>query len=189
MAAGQHPVTEAVTGVDLVSPTEAAAGRRCRAQESLRQRGHAIECRICAEDPSWTSCQAGPVALSQPPSGIRVDAGVVEETIGVNYDPARPVVVATKTRPRCSALSRPRAFPIRHSTNIPFLLRVPARRRSTAPHIRHSRQRLAELTIPAQLPAATLPRDRRPHRGARPWPTDWRRPAIRRPREPREWGR
>ena len=79
----EHPVTEAVTGVDLVrAQLRVAAGEPLPwTQDQLAQRGHAIECRVYAEDPPHGFLpQAGPLLLYREPSGpgIRVDSGVVE---------------------------------------------------------------------------------------------------------------
>ena len=74
----EHPVTEAVTGVDIVrEQLRIAAGRELSiAQEDVRLRGHAIECRINAEDPR-NGFMPSPGTLTRwaPPasSGIRVD--------------------------------------------------------------------------------------------------------------------
>jgi acetyl/propionyl-CoA carboxylase alpha subunit len=158
----EHPVTEAVTGVDLVrAQLEVAAGAPLPwTQESLRQRGHAIECRIYAEDPSSDFLpQAGPLLLYREPSGpgIRIDAGVVEgDEIGVNYDPMLAKLVAA-AETRAAALQRAvaalRAFPILGiRTNIPFLLRVlqhPEVERG-ATHTAFLDERLGELTAPAK---------------------------------------
>jgi 3-methylcrotonyl-CoA carboxylase alpha subunit len=164
----EHPVTEAVTGVDLVrAQLEVAAGAPLPwTQESLGQRGHAIECRIYAEDPSSDFLpQAGPLLLYREPSGpgIRIDAGVVEgDEIGVNYDPMLAKLVAaaeTRTAALQRAIAALRAFPILGiRTNIPFLLRVlqhPDVARGAA-HTSFLDEHLAELTAPAKPPLAAI---------------------------------
>ena len=74
----EHPVTELVTGIDIVKTQLAiAAGERLPfAQEDIRWRGHAIECRINAEDPKSFVPSPGTVSLWHPPGGpgIRVDS-------------------------------------------------------------------------------------------------------------------
>ncbi|MDX1584097.1 MAG: hypothetical protein R3338_10910, partial [Thermoanaerobaculia bacterium] len=89
----EHPVTEMVVGTDLVRAQLAVAsgdGLPWK-QEDLRQRGHAIECRIYAEDPDQGYLpQTGTIGVYREPEGpgIRVDSGVGEGTeIGVHYDP------------------------------------------------------------------------------------------------------
>jgi 3-methylcrotonyl-CoA carboxylase alpha subunit len=89
----EHPVTEQVTGVDLVrAQLDVAAGKPLPwTQEALRQRGHAIEVRVYAEDPDDRFLpQSGTIALYAEPSGpgVRVDAGVMRGTqIGLKFDP------------------------------------------------------------------------------------------------------
>ena len=74
----EHPVTELVTGIDIVKAQLAiAAGERLDiAQGDVRWRGHAIECRINAEDPKTFVPSPGAVSLWHPPGGpgIRVDS-------------------------------------------------------------------------------------------------------------------
>jgi acetyl/propionyl-CoA carboxylase alpha subunit len=89
----EHPITECVVGVDLVAAQLAVAsgqGLPWR-QEDLTQRGHAVECRVYAEDPATDFLpQAGPLLRYREPNGpgIRVDAGVVEGgQVSVYYDP------------------------------------------------------------------------------------------------------
>jgi acetyl/propionyl-CoA carboxylase alpha subunit len=101
----EHPVTEMVTGVDLVqTQLRIAAGEPLPwPQEAVTLRGHAIECRVYAEDPSQGFLpQAGPLLLYREPQGpgIRVDSGVVEGgEVSVHYDPMiAKVIVAGETR-------------------------------------------------------------------------------------------
>jgi acetyl-CoA carboxylase biotin carboxylase subunit len=74
----EHPVTEIVTGIDLVkAQLRIAAGERLPwSQEDVQIRGHAIECRINAEDPKKFTPSPGLVKLWHPPGGpgIRVDS-------------------------------------------------------------------------------------------------------------------
>ncbi len=131
----EHPVTEAVTGIDLVRLQFAiAAGAPLPwSQEQLTQRGHAIECRIYAEDPANGFLpQAGRLLLYREPDGpgIRVDAGVVEGSeVTVHYDPLlAKLIVSAESRDGGRARGRrPRSpqFPVLGVvTNVPFLRRV-----------------------------------------------------------------
>jgi acetyl-CoA carboxylase, biotin carboxylase subunit len=77
----EHPVTEAVTGVDLVEQQlYAAAGEKVDLPDTRpwRFRGHAIECRVNAEDPRTFAPWPGLITEYHPPGGggIRVDSGV-----------------------------------------------------------------------------------------------------------------
>ncbi|MEM7539766.1 MAG: acetyl-CoA carboxylase biotin carboxylase subunit [Chloroflexota bacterium] len=89
----EHPVTELVTGIDLVKTQIAvAAGQPLPfTQDDLTQRGHAIECRIYAEDPDNGFLPSiGKLHVVREPSGpgIRVDSGVVSgDEVSLHYDP------------------------------------------------------------------------------------------------------
>jgi acetyl-CoA carboxylase biotin carboxylase subunit len=96
----EHPITEAVTGVDLVkAQIEIAAGQPLRfRQEDIVQRGWAIECRIYAEDPDHGFLPApGRIEVLRVPSsiGIRDDSGVYEGfEVSTFYDPLLSKLVA-----------------------------------------------------------------------------------------------
>ena len=89
----EHPVTECTTGVDLVAQQiHVAAGEKLTLkQEDIRPRGHAMECRIYAEDPTQGFLpSSGPLLLVHEPvgPGIRVDSGIrTGMTVSVHYDP------------------------------------------------------------------------------------------------------
>ncbi|MGE0821985.1 MAG: acetyl/propionyl/methylcrotonyl-CoA carboxylase subunit alpha [Candidatus Binatia bacterium] len=89
----EHPITEWITGLDLVrEQIRIAAGERLGfGQEDILRRGHALECRIYAEDPAHGFLPApGKVLLWKAPAGpgVRVDAGVDSNTeVSVYYDP------------------------------------------------------------------------------------------------------
>jgi len=89
----EHPVTELVTGLDLVHlQIHIAAGERLPfKQEDVSIRGHAIECRIYAEDPDNNYFPSpGRISLLMEPSGpgIRTDSGMYEGwTVPIDYDP------------------------------------------------------------------------------------------------------
>ena len=86
----EHPVTEMVTGVDLVKlQIMIAGGSRLHFEDHLKPRGHAIECRINAEDPFTHVPSPGKVTSFNVPGGIgvRVDtAAHTECTISPHYD-------------------------------------------------------------------------------------------------------
>ena len=96
----EHPITEAVTGVDLVkAQIEIAAGRPLGfRQEDVVQRGWAIECRIYAEDPDNNFLPApGRIEMLRVPNGIgiRDDSGVYEGfEVTTFYDPILSKLVA-----------------------------------------------------------------------------------------------
>jgi acetyl/propionyl-CoA carboxylase alpha subunit len=96
----EHPITEAVTGIDLVrAQLEIAAGRPLGfRQEDVVQRGWAIECRIYAEDPENNFLPApGRIDVLRVPSGIgiRDDSGVYEGfEVSTHYDPILSKLVA-----------------------------------------------------------------------------------------------
>jgi acetyl-CoA carboxylase biotin carboxylase subunit len=130
----EHPVTEAVTGTDLVRAqlAVAAGGPLPWRQSDLAQRGHAIECRVYAEDPAAGFLpQAGPLLLYREPSapGVRIDSGVEEGSdVPVQYDPMLAKLIAFGEH-RLAAIQRAaaalRAFPVLGvRTNIAFLLRL-----------------------------------------------------------------
>jgi acetyl/propionyl-CoA carboxylase alpha subunit len=84
----EHPVTEAVTGLDLVAwQLRIAAGERL-ALNGCRPAGHAVEARIYAEDPHTFLPQSGRLDRLVLPRGVRVDAGAAEgDEVGTRYDP------------------------------------------------------------------------------------------------------
>jgi acetyl/propionyl-CoA carboxylase alpha subunit len=90
----EHPVTELVTGVDLVQ-----AQLRVASEEPLDlrpdPRGHAVEVRLYAEDPRTFFPQAGRIDRLRLPERIRVDAGVEEgDDVGLAYDPMIAKLIA-----------------------------------------------------------------------------------------------
>jgi acetyl/propionyl-CoA carboxylase alpha subunit len=94
----EHPVTEAVTGIDLVAwQIRVAAGLPLPArQEDIRLRGHAIEARIAAERPDrGYQPSTGTVTAFRPPRGARLDTGIGEGSgIGLHYDSMVAKVIA-----------------------------------------------------------------------------------------------
>jgi acetyl/propionyl-CoA carboxylase alpha subunit len=89
----EHPITEFITGIDLVAwQIRIAAGENFPyQQEELQQRGHAIECRIYAEDPEQNFFPSpGKIQFMQEPTGpgIRNDSGIYSGfTVTTDYDP------------------------------------------------------------------------------------------------------
>jgi acetyl-CoA carboxylase biotin carboxylase subunit len=130
----EHPVTEAVTGLDLVhAQLRVASGEPLPwPDEAITQRGHAIECRVYAEDPEAGFLpQAGRLAVYREPHGpgIRIDSGVIEGgSVSVYYDPLLAKLVAwgdTREMARRRAVEALRGFPVLGiRTNGPFLVRV-----------------------------------------------------------------
>ena len=125
----EHPVTEMVTGVDLVrEQLRIAAGEPMSCGE-LMMRGHSIEVRLYAEDASNNFLPAiGPLAIFRPPQGpgIRLDTGVREgDLVTPNYDPMlAKLIVWAPSRPE--ALQRMRRaldefVVLGTTTNIRFL--------------------------------------------------------------------
>jgi acetyl/propionyl-CoA carboxylase alpha subunit len=130
----EHPVTEQVTGVDLVRAQLLVADGQPLpwTQDRLTQRGHAIEARVYAEDPSQGFLpQAGRLERYREPQrpGVRVDSGVAEGgQVSIYYDPMIAKVIATaETRELAIArlIAALREFAIDGiRTNIGFLIQV-----------------------------------------------------------------
>jgi acetyl-CoA carboxylase biotin carboxylase subunit len=130
----EHPVTELVTGVDLVKlQIRIAQGERLPfAQADLVQRGHAIECRVYAEDPAagFLPSPGRILALRVPGGpGIRDDSGVEEgDEVPSHYDPLVSKLVAWG-EDRASAIARMRRAVREYKvlgikTTLPFFERV-----------------------------------------------------------------
>jgi geranyl-CoA carboxylase alpha subunit len=100
----EHPVTEAVTGLDLVDlQLRIAAGEPLAAEarlagDAVEVRGHALEVRLYAEDPAAGYLpQTGTVLAWRPPAGegVRVDAGIAEgQAVTAHYDPMLAKIIA-----------------------------------------------------------------------------------------------
>ncbi|MEU3166745.1 biotin carboxylase N-terminal domain-containing protein [Streptosporangium sp. NPDC006930] len=105
----EHPVTELVTGLDLVElQLRVAAGEPLPlTQDEVRLVGHAVEARVYAEDPSRGFLPTGGrvLALREPP-GVRVDSGLMAGgLVGSDYDPMLSKVIAWG-KDRTAALRR-----------------------------------------------------------------------------------
>ncbi|HEX4751303.1 MAG TPA: biotin carboxylase N-terminal domain-containing protein [Solirubrobacterales bacterium] len=105
----EHPVTEAVTGLDLVElQLRVAAGEPLPlAQEEVARRGWAVEARLYAEDPATGFLpSSGAVVVYREPAAVRVDSGIERGTVvGTDYDPMLAKVVAAGDD-RAEALAR-----------------------------------------------------------------------------------
>jgi len=127
----EHPVTELTTGVDLVhQQIRIAAGEPLGLkQEGLQQRGHAIECRIYAEDPANNFLpSSGKILAYREPSGpgVRVDGGVYNGwNVPLFYDPilAKLIVWAETRELACARMVNAlRDYVILGiNTSVPFL--------------------------------------------------------------------
>jgi len=128
----EHPVTEWVTGLDLVQlQMRVASGEALPfTQEDIQQHGHAVECRVYAEDPASGFLPAtGAVLRFIAPDGpgVRVDSGIqTGDSVTIHYDPMVAKII-TYGATRTEALDRMRGALSRTvvqgvTTNIPFLL-------------------------------------------------------------------
>jgi len=165
----EHPVTELVTGVDLVAAQlRIASGEPLDTSNSLLLDGHAVEVRLYAEDPRTFLPQAGRIERLRLPAGIRVDAGVEEgDEIGVGYDPMIAKLIAHgPTRDEAlarlqDALAETEVTGV--TTNLPFL-----RWLVSHPAVREGRTTTAFLT---DYPPLSEPPVRMP---SGPWDGSWR---------------
>jgi 3-methylcrotonyl-CoA carboxylase alpha subunit len=182
----EHPVTELVTGIDLVAaqlriaggePLEpsntvlqapgATRGAGSRASNTVLQ-GNAVEVRLYAEDPKTFLPQAGRLERLRLPTGVRVDAGVEEgDEVGVAYDPMIAKLIAHgPTRDEAfarlaDALAATEVVGVQ--TNLPFLRWLVGH-----PAVRAGRTTTAFLTDypPLSEPPLRLPEG--------PWAGSWR---------------
>jgi len=161
----EHPITETVTGIDIVQ-----AGIRAAAGEPLpwRQRditfsGHAIECRVVAEDPRTMLPSPGTIRGYHAPGGlgIRVDSGVAENSvIPVYYDSLVAKVIA-QGKTRDEAVQRMRVALSEYQidgikTNIPLHQQILQDPEFLAGKV-HTRYLDKFLTRPTPRPAASAP--------------------------------
>jgi acetyl/propionyl-CoA carboxylase alpha subunit len=164
----EHPVTELVTGVDLVAEQlRIAGGGTVEASNNVLQ-GHAVEVRLYAEDPRTFLPQAGRLERLRLPRGIRVDAGVEEgDEIPVSYDPMIAKLIAHgPTRDEAfarlgDALNETQVEGV--TTNLPFLRWLVGH-----PAVRQGKTTTAFLTEypPLSEPPLRLPEG--------PWEGAWR---------------
>ena len=108
----EHPVTEFVTGVDLVkAQIRIAAGEKLDdAAGAISFTGHSIECRINAEDPDTFVPSAGRITVFQPPggTGVRVDSAAYTDAVIPPYYDSLVAKLVVKGRDRNEAISRMR---------------------------------------------------------------------------------
>ena len=106
----EHPVTEMVTGLDLVKQQIliAAGGHVPFEGETLGLRGHAMECRICAENPQTFAPSAGKVTVFHPPggTGVRVDTAAYTESVIPPYYDSLIAKLIVQGKDRKEAISR-----------------------------------------------------------------------------------
>jgi acetyl/propionyl-CoA carboxylase alpha subunit len=154
----EHPVTELVTGVDLVQwQLRIARGEPLDVDAELR--GAAVEVRLYAEDPRTFLPQAGRVERLRLPSSVRVETGVAEgDEVGTSYDPMIAKLIAAGGT-RAEALDRLAAALAETevagvTTNLPFLRWLVAH-----PALRSGQTTTAFLTEhpPLSAPPAALP--------------------------------
>jgi acetyl/propionyl-CoA carboxylase alpha subunit len=161
----EHPVTELVTGVDLVqAQLRIAAGEPLDLRPELD--GHAVEVRLYAEDPRTFLPQSGRLERLRLPRGIRVETGVEEgDEVGLAYDPMIAKLIA-RGDTRDEALTRLRRALDETEiegvvTNLPFLRWLVAH-----PTVRAGRTTTAFLTEHPPLSRPPLAQPDRPWQGA-----------------------
>ncbi|MET9500903.1 acetyl-CoA carboxylase biotin carboxylase subunit [Streptomyces sp. NPDC006622] len=159
----EHPVTELVTGLDLVEwQLRVAAGERLPyTQDDIRLTGHAVEARVCAEDPSRGFLPSGGTVLRlrEPQGdGVRTDSGLSEGTeVGSLYDPMLSKVIAYGPD-RATALRRLRAaladtVTLGVQTNAGFLRRLLAHPAVVAGELDTGLvERVVDDLVPADVP-------------------------------------
>jgi acetyl-CoA carboxylase biotin carboxylase subunit len=106
----EHPVTEMVTGLDLVKlQIQVAAGERLPIEgDTVGLRGHAIECRICAENPETFAPSAGKVTGFHVPggTGVRVDTAAYAESVIPPFYDSLIAKLIVHGKDRTEAISR-----------------------------------------------------------------------------------
>ena len=165
----EHPVTEAVTGEDLVVwQFRVAAGEALpKSQRQIKFTGHAIEARLYAEDPAKDFLPApgrlDHLALPTQDADLRVDSGVAGgDQISIHYDPLIAKIVARgATREKALARLRGALAETRivgPATNLQYLARLVAGRAMAGGRYDTGTvtARHAELTAPPRRPAASL---------------------------------
>ena len=162
----EHPVTEMITGLDLVEWQLRIAANEplpCT-QSDIKAHGHAIECRIYAEDPSHNFIPSiGQLHFLQEPvgEGIRIDSGVVcSSFISMHYDPMISKLI-TWGETRACAQQR-MDYALKHyyiggvKTNIPFLQAILKQPKFTNAELSTNFLNQEQIEIAAVLPALAI---------------------------------
>ncbi|MGW0805397.1 acetyl/propionyl/methylcrotonyl-CoA carboxylase subunit alpha [Nonomuraea sp. NPDC002799] len=162
----EHPVTEMVTGLDLVElQVRVAAGERLAfGQQDVRLNGHAVEARVYAEDPARGFLPSGGtvVALREPAmDGVRVDSGLAAGgVVGSEYDPMLAKVVAWAPDREAALRLLDRALAgtavLGVVTNVPFLRALATHPAVVAGELDTG---LVERALPELVPGADVPAD------------------------------
>jgi 3-methylcrotonyl-CoA carboxylase alpha subunit len=159
----EHPVTESITGVDLVEwQLRVACGEKLpKAQHELAIQGHAMEARLYAENPvTGFLPSTGPLTHFRMPTGIRVDTGVERGSeVTPFYDPmiAKLIVSAPSRRAAAAKLADACAavevWPVK--TNAAFLARAAAHPEFVAGHVDTGfiEKHLGQLVPSGEVPA------------------------------------
>ena len=162
----EHPVTEAVAGLDLIAEQVRIANGEAVA-DAYAFSGHAVEVRLYAEDPRSFLPQTGRLERLELPTSVRVDAGVQEgDGVGLAYDPMIAKLIAhAPARTEAldalgSALAHTRVEGV--TTNLPFL-----RWLVSHPVVRAGESTTAFLT--EYPPLSALPLLRAPAAARTPW--------------------
>jgi acetyl-CoA carboxylase biotin carboxylase subunit len=181
----EHPVTEAITGFDLVEwQLRVAAGEALpKRQDEIRARGHAIEARLYAEDPNGFLPSTGTLERLFLPDDLRVDAGVREgDAVTMFYDPMIAKLIAHDATRQgavaklAGALAKVEIAGLR--TNNAFLLRALRHPEFAAGGIdtgfvaRHLAELVPEQAVPQHVLAAAaqfLVREHAAPDGGDPW--------------------
>jgi acetyl-CoA/propionyl-CoA carboxylase, biotin carboxylase, biotin carboxyl carrier protein len=162
----EHPVTELVTGLDLVEQQLRIASGEALGVEPREPNGHAVEARLYAEDPRTFLPRTGRIERLRLPEGIRVDRGVEEgDEVPVAYDPLIAKLIAheeTRSEAFDALAAALRETDVRGvETNLPFLRWLVA----------HPELRAGEATTAFLDENPPLSR---PTRVPSPWSGSWR---------------